>query len=140
MDKDNHTRGTKSGQWLLCVNVSDDEEANAGAQTAAVGSFEVYDTKEHAVARRTALKDGTAPAAGAVGARPEGLVSDDMQNVKRHGLHNITSKWQDLCVEFEEEDDDADDPCIGKQILPIRFRLWKRDVCGQSYRQGVGYF
>ena len=140
VDKDNHTRSTKSGQWLLCVNVSDDEEASAGTQTAAVGSFEVYDTKEHAVARRSALKDGTAPAAGAVGARPEGLVSDDMQNVKRHGLHNITSKWQDLCVEFEEgdgdadEDDEDDDPCIGKRIrmsFPFDFGSGKEMFMGE---------
>ena len=134
IDKDNAVRGTKSGQWLLCVNVSDDSEANARAQTAAVGSFEVYDTKEHAMARCTELKDGTAPAAGAAPVRPVGLVLDNLQNVKRHGLHNITSKWQDLCVDFEEGEDDDNDPCIGKKIkmsFPFDFGSGKEMFVGE---------
>ena len=45
IDKDNETRGTKEGQWILCVNVKEESATDKPDGSDSVASFEVYDTE-----------------------------------------------------------------------------------------------
>ena len=97
IDKDHGGYGTKDGQWLLCVHVSDDPDLSGERSAGSIGDFEVYDTEEHAEARVTSLRSGDADTDDDA-APPDGLVINDSINVKRQNLHNITSLWSGLCT------------------------------------------
>ena len=56
IDKKNDSRGTDVGQWILCISVKDDSDSSAATAKGGVASFEIYDTREHAVARADALR------------------------------------------------------------------------------------
>ena len=100
VDKDNNTRKTLVGHYIVCVNATKLVPSDLSFK---VGDFEVYDSAANADARIDRLKAIDASGAGALGSanRPdpsseEGYITH-FDNVKRQDLHHITSKWEDLC-------------------------------------------
>ena len=118
IDKDNATRGTTSGQQLVCIATDKETE---GESVRTVGSFVVFDTTEHAEAFIVALKDSVAAPAGSAAPAPSSFAGylKGIATVKRSDLHHITSNWKDL---FEASIHPPADPRVGEEFkasLPI---------------------
>jgi hypothetical protein len=100
VDKDNNTRKTLVGHYIVCVSATKLVPSDLSFK---VGDFEVYDSAANADARIEKLKAIDASGAGAVGSanrsdpsNEEGYITH-FDSVKRQDLHHITSKWEDLC-------------------------------------------
>ena len=89
IDRDNHTRMTTTGQWIVCVATGKNAmlTGEVGPPVGDPGLFEIYDTEEHAKAACDALEDEEYAERVDIPAGRQGTVLA----VKRGSLHFITS-------------------------------------------------
>ena len=95
LDKDNASRGTSIGQFLLCKAVT---KANVNDLDFTRCEFEVFDSKENTEARVTQLI-AFASGAAVVAADPStapGFIKE-ITPLKRSDLHNLVTDWKQLC-------------------------------------------
>ena len=128
IDRDNQTRMTTTGHWIVCVATGKNAmlSGEVGPPVGDPGLFEIYDTEEHAKAACDALEDEEYSERADIPAGRQGTVLA----VKRGSLHFITSHWKGLCVDEEktagaEDPMDVDDDLIGQKVscfLPFQIQ------------------
>ena len=116
VDKDNASRGTTAGQYVVVVGIHGPARQPPPASGEWELDLEFYDDEQHASARATELKDVANGGTQTANFAPPGSINiPDLQkyfaNVKRSNLHHFTSKWRDLC---EQQTQSNATPEVGK--------------------------
>ena len=121
IDKVNASRGTQVGQYMVCTAVF---ESPTNPATLDSGTYEVYDTEEHASERAAQTHNDHALLDASSAITIEGLLSTHAA-VKRSDLHHFTSKWKELT---ESTPPPPTDPIHGKRVKTMLYLPDKHGV------------
>ena len=114
IDKENASRGTHVGQFMVCTAIF---ESPLDPSVFDKGTYEVYDTEEHASERAAQTHNERALLDAASATTIEGLQTTHA-SLKRSDLHHFTSKWKELT---ESTPPPPTDPLHGKRVKTMLY-------------------
>ena len=123
IDKENASRGTHVGQYIVCTAVY---ESTTDPSVLDSGTYEVYDTEEHATDRAAQTHNDRALLDAASAITISGKQSTHAA-IKKSELHHFTSLWKGLMVGTTPPP--PTDPIHGKRVKTI---LYLKDSHGVS--------